>query len=227
MALDGWQVADYVYVGLWLALWLGFWTLVTIYHRHKRLKDPKFLIGEDKPSYWQKFKYESYILGPLLVHPDDPFSWRGRLFVLLLNSAIVLALSSMQFSGLNCVENQLFDGSGWMFWATPNFIIRVIQGSFTSMIIVWLFRFDWVARRVQKRKVKPCFLYDMCALCIVIIVVPILLVFCSDFWHNCAVKYVMAKWGLALAIEYFVAQPIMVWIQLKYVRPTNNQHTHN
>jgi len=80
------------------------------------------------------------------------------------------------------------------------------------MFLVWLFRFDCFVNHMRRK--ESCFVYDICVFCTLLIVLPILLTFCSDFWHECAPKYVMAKWGISLAIEYCIAHPIMVAIQL-------------
>src|SRR5690606_22243448 len=65
-----------------------------------------------------------------------------------------------------------------------NFLVRVVQGAVTSMLLVWLFRFDSILKRARQRSVQPCCLYDLCALATLAIVLPILLYFCSDFYHQ-------------------------------------------
>ncbi len=42
-----------------------------------------------------------------------------------------------------------------------------------------------------------------------------LLALVSDFYHACDLTFVFIKWASALAVEYIIAQPLMVFVELK------------
>ncbi|ELR18469.1 uncharacterized protein ACA1_044690 [Acanthamoeba castellanii str. Neff] len=197
---------------VWLIVWGSLYILVWLFQiiRYRCCRWRLFSSADDeepRPTYWQKLKHDHFVLGIFFVHPDDPFTRSARIFIWAFNSVIVLTLTSIQFHKEGCIEEQSIN------WSI-NFIVRVVQGAVTSMLLVWLFRFDSILKRARQRSVQPCCLYDLCALATLAIVLPILLYFCSDFYHQCDVRFVMLKWAIALLIEYVISQPIMVWVEM-------------
>jgi len=102
------DVPDIVYLVLWIVLFVGFWAFMTMRYRLKALRNPDWdTLQSDPPTYWEKLKYEHFILGPLFVHPDDPFTRLSRILVLLFNAVLVLALASIQFTSGKTLSNVL------------------------------------------------------------------------------------------------------------------------
>jgi hypothetical protein len=169
---------DLIWLIVWGSLYISVWLVQLIRYRccRWRLFSSK---GEDerRPTYWEKLKHDHFVLGVFFVHPDDPFGRPARIFVLAFNAFIVLTLTSIQFRKEGCIEEHSLN------WSI-NFLVRVVQGAMTSMLLIWLFRFDSIVKRARKRSVEPCCLYDLCALITLAIVLPILLYFCSDFYHQ-------------------------------------------
>jgi hypothetical protein len=201
------SVADIVWLCVWGGLYVTFWLIQISYYRCKH-----FAKGKPKPpTYWQKFKYDHLVVGILYVHEDDPFTRPYRIFILIFNMLVVLALSSLQFHKSGCIESQELN------WSI-NFLVRVIQSAFLSIFLVWLFRFDYVMKRLKQRRLHPCCVYDLIVFCILVVVIPILLAFCSDFYHQCELRFVLLKWGVSLLVEYMISQPLQILVELKLLR---------
>jgi len=201
------SIPDIVWLAVWATLFVAFWLFQIWRYRRKALKDPAFDYSKP-PRYFDKLLYEHYVFGILFVHPLDSYSRFYRIVVLLFNMALVLTLTSLQFTGGRCIED------AEVYWST-NFLVRVIQGSFTSMLLTFLFGFECVADKLRRPATFwNCCINRLCVFCVLLVVMPVLLAVCSDFYHDCSWRFVLLKWCVALALEYGVGQPVQVWVQI-------------